>query len=504
MNKCKDKKCPRDKICNPVSGRCVKKSGRLGKIALALKRKERSRSKSKSMRKSKSRSKVRSKSRSKSRSKKVRSKACPSDKIRNPKTGRCVKKDGAIGRKLLMKSKSRKSRRKSVKKVKSRRRKSVKKSKKRRSRKPRKTKIQKFVEKQLEKRKNCKNEWNLIYTEETKDIDPKNLYVSPSGYCYNINDDLVPHLLKSPKPELDPFTNVELWKDSDEFRKTIYNHPGLNKAEKRALFKKFLKPKTLTSKELLFCIQYAPIFKKICELGLTMWSDYSKGFKASLRELTATKSMIDEMPEADKKFLLKMKPKQLRSKSLKTLFNSYATGCIHGMGASTLEYYFYYVHAICSDWAELQKTIKTERGKKLLKEYENSKYDFCNHAPFPGIYNKIERNMSIVTYLIPGNLIDLFAYKYDKESSGRYSFATRFGRIRTNLKPKKMRTIPYFNYESIYSSRWTPRERIYLENYAENTEKDLERIKREPESVKNYIKKYVKVSEGSESGWENA
>ena len=37
-----------------------------------------------------------------------------------------------------------------------------------------------------------------------------------------------------------------------------------------------------------------------------------------------------------------------------------------------------------------------------------------------------------------------------------------------------------------------------------NTEKDLERIKREPESVKYYIKKYIKVSEGSESGWENA
>jgi len=503
MNKCKDKKCPREKICNPVSGRCVKKSGKLGQIALALKRKERSRSKSKSMRKSKSRSKVRSKSRSKKVRSKVRSKACPSGKIRNPKTGRCVKKTGAIGRKLLMKSKSRKPRRKSVKKVKSRRRKSDKKSKQRRSRKSRKTKMQKFVEEQLEKRKNCKNPTNLL-GEETKDMDPKKLYVSPSGYCYHINDDLVPHLLKSPKPDLDPFTNVKMWKDSDDFRKTIYNHPGLNKDGKRALFKKFLKPKTLTSKELLFCIQYAPIFKKIGELGLTMWSDYSKGFKASLRELAATKSMIDEMPEADKKFLMKMKPKQLRSKSLKSLFSSISTACIHGMGATTLEYYFYYVHTICSDWAELQKTIKTERGKKLLKEYENSKYDFCNDSPFPGIYNKVDRNMSIVTYLIPGKLIDLFAYKYDKESSGRYSFATRFARIRTNLRPKKSRTMPYFHYESIYDSRWNSRERSYLENYGKNTEKDLEKIKREPESVKHYIKKYIKVSEGSESGWENA
>lgn len=31
MSSCKDKKCPKDKVCNPASGRCVLKSGKIGK-----------------------------------------------------------------------------------------------------------------------------------------------------------------------------------------------------------------------------------------------------------------------------------------------------------------------------------------------------------------------------------------------------------------------------------------------------------------------------------------
>lgn len=478
MNKCKDKKCPSDKICNPVSGRCVKKTGKLGKIALALKKKGRSRSKSKS--RSKARSKVRSK---------VRSKACPPDKILNPKTGRCVKRTGSIGRKLLGKSKS--------KKVKSRRRKSLKKSKKRRSRK---TKMQKFVEKQLEKRKKCKNEWNLIYTEETKDIDPKKLYVSPSGYCYHINDDIVPHLLKSPKPEQDPYTTALLWKDNAEFRKTIYNHPGLTTSEKVKLFEKFLKPQALTSKELLFCLQYAAIFRKIGELGLTMWSDYSKGFKASLRELTATRSLIDKLPDADKKFLLRMKPKQLRSKSLEKIFNSYASGCIHGVGSDTLKYYFYYVHSICTDWDAMKKIVKTEQGQKLLKEYEPNKKYFCED--FQGIIHLFPVNMSIISFLVPKKAIYLMAYKYDEENAGMYSFMSRFGNIATTLNPRSVKFYSDYNYQPVFRSAWVATDKKILQDFGERMTHELGGLKGNP--LKNYIKKYLKVSEGSESGYENA
>ena len=47
-NKCDNKNCPSDKVCNPSSGRCVKKTGKVGK---QVKNRSRSRSKSKSPKK---------------------------------------------------------------------------------------------------------------------------------------------------------------------------------------------------------------------------------------------------------------------------------------------------------------------------------------------------------------------------------------------------------------------------------------------------------------------
>lgn len=79
MSKCENKKCRPDQICNPKTGRCVLKTGRIGKALLAKsksKRRSVSRKKKSKSVSRKSRSKTRSKSvsrksRSKSRSKKV-------------------------------------------------------------------------------------------------------------------------------------------------------------------------------------------------------------------------------------------------------------------------------------------------------------------------------------------------------------------------------------------------------------------------------------------------
>ena len=87
-----EKECPSDKILNPKTGRCVLRTGAMGKKLLAKK----------------SVKKVAKKASVKKTVKKGK-KECPSDKILNPKTGRCVLKTGALGKKLLAK--------KSVKKV---------------------------------------------------------------------------------------------------------------------------------------------------------------------------------------------------------------------------------------------------------------------------------------------------------------------------------------------------------------------------------------------------
>ena len=78
-DKCDEVVCTSDKVCNPASGRCVKKTGKIGKSLL----------KAPSPRK---------KSKKKDKCDEV---VCTSDKVCNPASGRCVKKTGKIGKSLL-------------------------------------------------------------------------------------------------------------------------------------------------------------------------------------------------------------------------------------------------------------------------------------------------------------------------------------------------------------------------------------------------------------------
>ena len=69
----KKKECDPDKIINPITNRCIKKDGKIGKTLLAKKNPK---------------TKI----------------ECDPDKIINPITNRCVKKDGKIGKTLLAKN----------------------------------------------------------------------------------------------------------------------------------------------------------------------------------------------------------------------------------------------------------------------------------------------------------------------------------------------------------------------------------------------------------------
>ena len=75
------KPCPPDKIRNPATGRCVSKSGPIGKKILGS---------------------------SKPQTPKPTKKDCPSDKIMNPATGRCVSRTGPTGKKILASTKPQK------------------------------------------------------------------------------------------------------------------------------------------------------------------------------------------------------------------------------------------------------------------------------------------------------------------------------------------------------------------------------------------------------------
>ena len=75
-SKCKNVKCTSEKICNPKTGKCVLKTGAIGR-PLVSKRKSKSPCKQE----------------------------CPPEKICNPESGKCVLRRGAIGRSIIGKAK---------------------------------------------------------------------------------------------------------------------------------------------------------------------------------------------------------------------------------------------------------------------------------------------------------------------------------------------------------------------------------------------------------------
>ena len=78
-------KCPYNKIRNPVTNRCVLKSGKIGRSILDT---NKTRSKS-------------NKTHRKGNKTHRKGNACPEEKVRNPVTNRCVLKSGKIGRSIL-------------------------------------------------------------------------------------------------------------------------------------------------------------------------------------------------------------------------------------------------------------------------------------------------------------------------------------------------------------------------------------------------------------------
>ena len=88
QNKCAFKKCDATKICNPASGRCVKRTGSIGKQLQRRRRRSRSPPRSRPKKSPNTRDRCRT----------VR---CERTKICNPSSGRCVKRTGSIGKQLV-------------------------------------------------------------------------------------------------------------------------------------------------------------------------------------------------------------------------------------------------------------------------------------------------------------------------------------------------------------------------------------------------------------------
>lgn len=92
-----DYKCPEDKICNTDTGNCVSKKGAVGKKILLAN----ATSKSSDTNETKATKKPKAKAKAKENKNCNDGFICPEDKICNPDTGKCVSKKGVVGKKIL-------------------------------------------------------------------------------------------------------------------------------------------------------------------------------------------------------------------------------------------------------------------------------------------------------------------------------------------------------------------------------------------------------------------
>src|SRR5579872_3016455 len=105
------KSCGPDKICNPLTGRCVNRDGKIGSAAMkiwaTMNDKEEKRPKSPRKSPSPRRAEITititapTKNICGSKTTTANGKSCGPDKICNPLTGRCVNQDGKIGSTVL-------------------------------------------------------------------------------------------------------------------------------------------------------------------------------------------------------------------------------------------------------------------------------------------------------------------------------------------------------------------------------------------------------------------
>jgi hypothetical protein len=113
FNKEMVKDCPPNKILNQATNRCVLLSGKVGKSLLKKKMKQQQEAKKKfeqdkikQLQAANAKAQLKKKEEQEAKKKKeeqeAKNKNCPPDKIYNKVTKRCVKKNGAIGKKILM------------------------------------------------------------------------------------------------------------------------------------------------------------------------------------------------------------------------------------------------------------------------------------------------------------------------------------------------------------------------------------------------------------------
>ena len=510
--------CPdRNKIRNPKTGICVSREGKIGKKVLeelerqrragerksperkSPERKSKSPKRKSPERKSRERKSPERKSKSpkhKSPERKSREKGrrkpstallntpCPDrNKIRNPKTGICVSREGKIGKKVLeeleqlerqrragerksperkskspkRKSPERKSRERKSPERKSRERKSPerkspeRKSRERKSKSPkRKSPERKSSERKSGERKSyykeigCKNDTDIIGLESLEDISKKKLFKSRNGYCYDI-DNVIEFLISNENKNQDPQDpRKKLWESNDELKEIIF-HKGISTDTrkrygkmKKNLVKKMDKLEnffTLDKKQINFINNIAQIGVVFYNLG---YKDISNGMSKFEKELNKNKEWLKI---------------NIEGYTLKTIMESVEHTCNHRIGLTFLRYYTCLYSLITNKY---NKSLELSPYFLKVNDYEYITFQKGQQIDYAGKEKEIDIDDSITIIHFFTDTVDIYNanFKLSKNGVAKHN---RFNKtIYDNIfgkYPDKKKLYEYFNERYLESKK---------------------------------------------------
>lgn len=198
--------------------------------------------------------------------------------------------------------------------------------------------IQRHIEDEEERRRKQCNNTDTITGEDVIDISRKTLYISPSGNCFDINDDITPMLLGGTLD--DPYSRTPLWKDFREFKRTILEHPGLTAENRTALRVKFTGVMPVEIARVIF-EDHIDVFNLIGKTGIACYSDYTDDFRIATEALGHLMEEIRKLPAPAQEIMFNLNNK--RGSTVKYQLENSSASCIHGVGSALVRIYMIYL-----------------------------------------------------------------------------------------------------------------------------------------------------------------
>lgn len=246
----------------------------------------------------------------------------------------------------------------------------------------------------LRSRRKCLND-SSIMGDPSIGIPEDLLYVSGSGHCFNIQEDLLPHLMSGNTDN--PYTRAPLFRTQAEMDE-ILNHPGLTTTERQHLRARLLSP--LLEAETRVITVYPAVFASIYHAGIRCRGDYTEHFTVASEALGLLKEALDALPVADKEVFMQMKMKRY---TVASVLAESGNACIHAVGSTLLMIYMHY-------WHLLPVALRPDLPPGAIQMDQD-----------PDLPEEAQRYAKLIMYFI-GDVCRVSLFIFDGRSNGLYNY----------------------------------------------------------------------------------